>query len=191
MIAPSKLPLGQRQRWRAACQEDDSEMKVAPLNCLLGSLNCLLEFGFFSRSLAINVLCQSMTDQPFPEPPPVRRFASVNLLGMQHCSIPLRRKTISIESSAASARHLGDRAACSHKTEFSFLNGNLIVPASQRLISHWKFFRMVEEKMFGELSQSSVMEVLLFLAIVSLTLVSTIDLFMQAIKQEKNTDKKY
>jgi hypothetical protein len=45
--------------------------------------------------------------------------------------------------------------------------------------------------MFGELSQSSVMEVLLFLAIVSLTLVSTIDLFMQAIKQEKNTDKKY
>lgn len=45
--------------------------------------------------------------------------------------------------------------------------------------------------MFGELSQSSVMEVLLFLAIVSLTLVSTIDLLMQAIKQEKNTDKKY
>ena len=45
--------------------------------------------------------------------------------------------------------------------------------------------------MFGELSQSSVMEVLLFLAIVSLTLVSTIDLFMQTVKQENNIDKKY
>jgi hypothetical protein len=44
-------------------------------------------------------------------------------------------KTISIESSAASARHLRDRLACSHKTEFSFLNGNLVVPASHRLIS--------------------------------------------------------
>jgi hypothetical protein len=65
------------------------------------------------------------------------------------------------------------------------------VPASQRLISHWKFFRMVEEKMFGELSQSSVMEVLLFLAIVSHTLVSTFELFMQAVKQKKNIDKEY
>ena len=45
---------------------------------------------------------------------------------------------------------------------------------------------MMEEYMFGESTQ-----ILLFLAIVSLTLVSTIDLFMQAIKQEKNTDKKY
>jgi type II secretory pathway component PulJ len=45
--------------------------------------------------------------------------------------------------------------------------------------------------MFGELSQSSVMEVLLFLAIVSLTLVSTFDIFMQAVKQKKNIDKKY
>ena len=45
--------------------------------------------------------------------------------------------------------------------------------------------------MFGESSQSSVMEVLLFLAIVSLTLVSTIDLFMQTVKQENNTHKKY
>ena len=91
----------------------------------------------------------------------------------------------------ASARHLGDRPASSHKTEFSFLNGILIVPACQRLISHCEIFRMVEEKMFGESSQSSVMEVLLFLAIVSLTLVSTIDLFMQTVKQENNTHKKY
>jgi type II secretory pathway component PulJ len=43
--------------------------------------------------------------------------------------------------------------------------------------------------MFGELSQSSVMEVLLFLAIVSLTLVSTFDLFMQAVKQKKISTK--
>ena len=45
--------------------------------------------------------------------------------------------------------------------------------------------------MFDELPQSGAMEVLLFLAIVSLTLVSTIDLFMEAVKQEKNIDKKY
>jgi hypothetical protein len=49
----------------------------------------------------------------------------------------------------------------------------------------------MEEIMFGELSQSSVMEVLLFLAIVSHTLVSTFELFMQAVKQKKNIDKEY
>lgn len=40
--------------------------------------------------------------------------------------------------------------------------------------------------MFGELTQ-----ILLFLAIVGLTVVSTIDLVMQPIKQQKNTDQKH
>jgi hypothetical protein len=41
----------------------------------------------------------------------------------------------------------------------------------------------MEEHMFGESTQ-----VLLFLAIVGLTVVSTIDFVMQPIKQKKNTD---
>jgi hypothetical protein len=45
---------------------------------------------------------------------------------------------------------------------------------------------MMEEHMFGESSQ-----VLLFLAIVGLTVVSTIDLIMQPGKQRKNTDQKH
>jgi hypothetical protein len=49
---------------------------------------------------------------------------------------------------------------------------------------------MVEEEMFDPLSESSVMEALLFLAIDSLTLVSIFDVFMQAAKQQKNTNKK-
>jgi hypothetical protein len=44
----------------------------------------------------------------------------------------------------------------------------------------------MEEPMFGGSTQ-----VLLFLAIVGLTLVSTIDLLMQSIKQEKNTDQEH
>ena len=40
--------------------------------------------------------------------------------------------------------------------------------------------------MFGELTQ-----ILLFLAIVGLTVVSTIDLVMQPIKQQKNTDQEH
>ena len=50
---------------------------------------------------------------------------------------------------------------------------------------------MKEEYMFGESSQGCVTEVLLFLAIVCLTVVSTIDLFMHAVKQEKNIDQKH
>jgi hypothetical protein len=45
---------------------------------------------------------------------------------------------------------------------------------------------MMEEHMFGESTQ-----LLLFLAIVALTVVSAIDLVMQPIKQEKNTDRKH
>jgi hypothetical protein len=45
--------------------------------------------------------------------------------------------------------------------------------------------------MFGESSQGSMTEALLFVAIVGLTLVSTIDLFVWAIKQEKNTDQEH
>jgi hypothetical protein len=65
------------------------------------------------------------------------------------------------------------------------------VQESQLLIYGDKAFRMMEEYMFGESSQGSVTEVLLFLAIVCLTLVSTIDLFMRAVKQEKNIDQKH
>jgi hypothetical protein len=43
-----------------------------------------------------------------------------------------------------------------------------------------------EHTMFGESTQ-----ILLFLAIVGLTVLSTIDLSMQPIKQEKNTDKEH
>jgi hypothetical protein len=45
---------------------------------------------------------------------------------------------------------------------------------------------MMEEHMFGESTQ-----LLLFLAIVGLTVVSTIDLVMQPIKQEKSTDREH
>jgi hypothetical protein len=74
----------------------------------------------------------------------------------------------------------------SAKIEFSFLNGNLIVPASQLSIFNCDTFPMMEEHMFGESTQ-----ILLFLAIVGLTVVSTIDLVMQPIKQEQDIDKKH
>jgi hypothetical protein len=45
---------------------------------------------------------------------------------------------------------------------------------------------MMEARMFGETTQ-----VLLFLAIVVLTMLSTIDLVMQPIKQQKNTDREH
>jgi hypothetical protein len=45
---------------------------------------------------------------------------------------------------------------------------------------------MMEAGMFGNSTQ-----VLLFLAIVGLTVVSTIDLVMQPIKQQKNTDREH
>ena len=47
-------------------------------------------------------------------------------------------------------------------------------------------FPMMEEHMFGESTQ-----ILLFLAIVGLTVVSTIDLVMQPIKQQKDTDREH
>ena len=43
--------------------------------------------------------------------------------------------------------------------------------------------------MFGESTQ--ILLLLLFLAIVGLTVVSTIDLVMQPIKQQKNTDQEH
>ncbi len=73
-----------------------------------------------------------------------------------------------------------------YKIEFSFLNGNLILPASQLFIFSCDTFPMLEEHMFGESTQ-----LLLFLAIVGLTVVSTIDLVMQPIKQHKNTDREH
>jgi hypothetical protein len=60
------------------------------------------------------------------------------------------------------------------------------VPASQLFIFSRDTFPMMEEHMFGESTQ-----VLLFLAIVGLTVVSTIDLVMQPIKQQKNTDQEH
>jgi heme exporter protein D len=45
---------------------------------------------------------------------------------------------------------------------------------------------MMEEHMFGESTQ-----ILLFLAIVGLTVVSTIDLVMQPVKQRKNIDREH
>jgi hypothetical protein len=85
------------------------------------------------------------------------------------------------------ARHAGEvrRPTCAHKIEFSFLNGNLIASASSLFIFNCDTIPMVEEHMFGESTQ-----VLLFLAIVGLTVVSTIDLVMQPIKQEQDIDKK-
>jgi hypothetical protein len=73
-----------------------------------------------------------------------------------------------------------------HKIEFSFLNGNLIVPECRLFIFSSDTFPMVEEHMFGESTQ-----ILLFLAIVGLTVVSTIDLVMQPVKQQKNTDQEH
>jgi hypothetical protein len=78
-----------------------------------------------------------------------------------------------------------------HKLEFSFLNSNLIAPASQPSIFSYDTLPMMEEHMFGESIQGAMTETLLFLAIVGLTMVSTIDLYMQPIKQEKNTDQKH
>lgn len=74
----------------------------------------------------------------------------------------------------------------SDKIEFSFLNGNLIVSASRLYIFRYDTFPMMEEHMFGESTQ-----ILLFLAIVGLTVVSTIDLVMQPIKQEQDSDNKH
>jgi hypothetical protein len=45
---------------------------------------------------------------------------------------------------------------CSHKIEFSFLNANLMVPASPLSIFNYDTFPMVEALMFGNSSQSSV-----------------------------------
>jgi hypothetical protein len=70
--------------------------------------------------------------------------------------------------------------------KFSFLNGNLIAPSSQLFIFDCGTFPILEEYMFGEPTQ-----VLLFPAIVGLTVVSTIDLVMQPIKQQKNTDQEH
>ena len=74
----------------------------------------------------------------------------------------------------------------SHKMEFSFLNSNLMAPASQLSIFHRDTFPAMEEHVFGESTQ-----ILIFLAIVGLSVVSTIDLVMQPIKQQKNTDRKH
>jgi hypothetical protein len=70
--------------------------------------------------------------------------------------------------------------------EFSFLNSNLMAPASQLFIFKRNTFPTMEEHMFGEAPQA-----LLFLAIVGLTVVSTIDLVMQPIKQGQDIDKKH
>jgi hypothetical protein len=74
----------------------------------------------------------------------------------------------------------------SHKMEFSFLNSNLMAPASQLFTFKPDTFPTMEEHMFGESTQ-----VLLFLAIVGLTVVSTIDLVMQPIKQEQDIDREH
>jgi hypothetical protein len=60
------------------------------------------------------------------------------------------------------------------------------VPASRLFIFSCDTFPTMEEHMFGGSTQ-----VLLFLAIVGLTVVSTIDLVMQPIKQEQDIDKKH
>ena len=77
-----------------------------------------------------------------------------------------------------------ERQTRAHKIEFSFLNGNLMAPAPRLFIFNCDTFPTMEEYMLGESTQ-----ILLFLAIVGLTVVSTIDLVMQPIKQEKNTDR--
>ena len=84
-------------------------------------------------------------------------------------------------------RHAGERAPDrSHKMEFSFLNSNLMAPASQLFTFKPDTFPTMEEHMFGESTQ-----VLLFLAIVGLTAVSTIDLVMQPIRQEQDIDREH
>lgn len=60
------------------------------------------------------------------------------------------------------------------------------MPASRLYIFISDTFATMEEQMFGESTQ-----ILLFLAIVGLTVVSTIDLVMQPIKQEQDIDKKH
>ena len=74
----------------------------------------------------------------------------------------------------------------SHKMEFSFLNSNLMAPASQLFTFKPDTFPTMEEHMFGESTQ-----VLLFLAIVGLTVVSTLDLVMQPIKQKQDIDREH
>jgi hypothetical protein len=81
--------------------------------------------------------------------------------------------------------------ACSHKIEFSRVNGNLMVSASPLPIFNWDSFREMEEQMFVESAQGSMTEVLLFMAIIGLTLVSTIDLLLHTIKQEKKADREH
>jgi hypothetical protein len=49
---------------------------------------------------------------------------------------------------------------------------------------------MMEEHMFGSI-QGGMTEMLLFLAIVGLTVVSAIDLSMQPIKQEQDIDREH
>ena len=49
----------------------------------------------------------------------------------------------------------------------------------------------MEEHMFIESTQGGITEALLFMAIVGLALVSTIDLLMQSIKQEKKADRRH
>ncbi len=61
-----------------------------------------------------------------------------------------------------------------------------MAPASQPFIFSCDTFPTMEEHMFGELTQ-----ILLFLAIVGLTVVSTIDLVMQPIKQEQDVEKEH
>lgn len=69
---------------------------------------------------------------------------------------------------------------------FSYLNGNLVVPPSRLFMFTRGTIPTMEEQMIGESTQ-----ILLFLAIVGLTVVSTIDLVMQPIKQEKNSDREH
>ena len=91
----------------------------------------------------------------------------------------------------ASARHLGDRPASSHKTEFSFLNGIFIGAGVSAAYLSLRDLQNGGGENVWRIIIKTLMEVLLFLAIVSLTLISTIDLFMQTVKQENNTHKKY
>jgi hypothetical protein len=61
-----------------------------------------------------------------------------------------------------------------------------MVPASRLVIFGCDAIPTMKEYMFGESTQ-----ILLFLAIVGLTVVSTIDLAMQPVKQEQDIDKKH
>jgi hypothetical protein len=61
-----------------------------------------------------------------------------------------------------------------------------MVPASRLVKFRCDAIPTMEEYMFGESTQ-----ILLFLAIVGLTVVSTIDLAMQPVKQEPDIDKKH